>query len=223
VPLRLIAALFAVAALLACAGATPPPSVRLPPEGSYPFRTANFDSAISWGGEERVRMRTWVAPAGILEESTRDGKVSFVLQRGAEIFAWDLGARGGLRGPRGRGASLSGAPDTLDVLRELPLDLDPKNSRFAGFQRLGGYRVGRYDFRWRHPVNRMWIEGTVWILENRPFPVRYVHRGFGGTYEIRNSGLKFDLEIPPGFLAPPEDVSFRRLPAMAAPRAPGRE
>jgi hypothetical protein len=51
-------------------------------------------------------------------------------------------------------------------------------------------------------------EGAVWLLEDRPFPVRYVNRGFGGHFEIANSRFVFDPALNPGFFQPPSNVHF---------------
>ena len=51
-------------------------------------------------------------------------------------------------------------------------------------------------------------EGAVWLLEDRPFPVRYVNLGFGGHFEIVNSKMVFDSKVPPEYFQPPSDVRF---------------
>jgi hypothetical protein len=160
-------------------------------------------------------MRVWVSSAGVREETRREEKIIHTLSVQGEVYVWVEGTHSGMRLSSGGAPRLSGVPDTLDVLRDLPADLQPQASRFVGREMVSGYKTLRYDFHVRDPLLKVERSGSVWLLEDRAFPVKYVNGGFGGDYEIVNSDLGFDVDMPVGFFVPPADVRFSPLKSLA--------
>ena len=181
------------------------------PPGAYPFHNANFHSLIRMGSAPPIQMRVWVSPAGVREETRREEKTTHSLSLQGEVYVWVEGTHSGMRLSSSGAPRLSGLPDTLDVLRDLATDLRPEVSHFAGRDTVSGYKTLRYDFRVRDPLVKVERSGSIWLLEDRAFPVKYVNSGFGGDYTIVNSDLRFDVEMPGGFFAPPADVRFSPL------------
>jgi len=204
------------AVALAVVAVAPAPPVRSELKDVRPVRVANFHSRLQWSnGGEPVQMRVWMTPEATLEETTRDGLVSFVLRRGTKLYTWLLGASSGMEGVGGGSGRLSSSPDTLEVLWALPADLAPERSQFRGSETIGGRRTLRFDFERRIPKIGQTVEGSVWILEDRLFPVRYVQRGFGGDFEILNTDIRLDIPIPDAYLEPPGNVAFRQFHTRA--------
>ena len=199
-------------ALLAAAACAPPPPKTVPKPsaaGTYPFRSATFRSTLRWENGEVLASRFWIGPDGFLEEITRNGKVSFVLRNGGTAYTWDAGSHEGLRGAPGPRAA--GYPDTLDVLRLLPQVFRDGNFQFAGYEKIESIVTPKYSFQFRDPQLRVECRGIVWLLPDRPFPVRYVNLGFPGHYEIVNTLIVLDQAPDPAYFQPPGDVDFRSV------------
>ncbi|MGH9440804.1 MAG: hypothetical protein ACRD16_00860 [Thermoanaerobaculia bacterium] len=199
----------AVLAFAGCRSAAPPGAPRPAAAGSYPFESVTFSSVLRWeSGGRSISSRYWISPLGLLKEMTDGGKVTFVLRGGGTAYEWVAGTHEGKKGPFAGGPRITGEPDTLEVLRILPEVFKDGNSRFSGFERIDGVRTARYEFRFLDGRLRTVWEGTVWLREDRPFPVKYVNRGFGGHFEIVNSRIVFDPKLPAEFFQPPSDVHF---------------
>jgi hypothetical protein len=198
--------------LLAAVACTPPPPRTAPrpaAAGTYPFQSATFSSALRWENGPLVTSRFWIGPQGLLEEVTRSGKTSFVLRKGGTAYLWDAGAHEGMKGTPG--PRTTGDPDTFDVLRLLPQAFQDGNFEFAGYETLQKESLPKYRFHFRDPRLRVESRGIVWLLPDRPFPVRYVNLAFGGHYEIVNSRIVLDKPPDPAFFEPPRDVEFRNV------------
>ena len=211
-PFRLTRRARALAVLLLGAAAcspAPPKTVPKPAAaGAYPFRTATFSSVLRWESGSTVSSRYWISPSGLLKEITDRGKVSFLLLSGGNAYQWESGSHEGRKGTFSGAPRMTGEPDTPEVLRVLPEMFKTGNFQFAGYERIDGARTVRYGFRFRDGLLRVVWEGTVWLLQDRPFPVKYVNRGFGGHFEIVNSRMVFDSEVPAAYFQPPSDVRF---------------
>ncbi len=192
----------------AAAAGSPPAPPQAPP--AFPFRTASFLSTITAAGRDPVSMRLWISPDGALEEIRKGGSVTHLLRTRGEVYLWvEQGGRG-MRALDGRGRRSPGEPDAFDVLREMPEILKPGSIRRSRREKRDGVRLRRLDFAWTDP--RLGAhEGTVWLLPDRDFPVRYEERVPGAGVGIVNSELRFDEEIPAVFFAPPRDVRFTDL------------
>ena len=226
-PIRVIlaAALLGLAAS-ACRSAAPPaPIASAPPPiaaaGSFPFRTANFHSRVEIAGHTPVEMRVWISGDGIREELRDGGAVAHSIKRRSDVYRWTEGEKRGIRGPAS-GWKLLDFPDTLDLMRELPFDLSKEHAGSPVREKLDGIDTWRYDFKREDRRNFESHAGTVWLLSDRAFPVRYVNRGYSGPYEIRNSDWKFDLPIPAAFFEPPSDVRFFEFQPDIGRRPPRR-
>jgi hypothetical protein len=211
-PFRLTRSSGALVVLLIGAGAcrpSPPKTVPQPAAaGAFPFKSATFSSVLRWETGPSISSRFWISPQGLLKEITERGKVSFVLHRAGTTYEWDAGLQEGKKGTSSGGPRMTGEPDTLDVLRILPEELKPGNFQFSGYEKIGDVQTTRYAIRFRDAQLRAVWEGMVWLLPDRAFPVKYVNLGFGGHYEIVNSRIVFDPQIPPAFFAPPSSVHF---------------
>lgn len=199
------------AALLASAACNPAPPKTVPKPaavGAYPFQSATFSSLLRWETGPPLSSRYWISPLGFLKEMTNEGKVSFLLVGGGSAYQWDAGSKEGKKGVFAGGPRVTGEPDALEVLRVLPEVFKAGNFQFAGYETIEGVRTVKYAFRFRDGLLRVVWEGTVWLREDRPFPVRYVNRGFGGHFEILNTRIVFDPKLDPGFFRPPSDVHF---------------
>ena len=196
--------------LAAAAGQTlPSPGTAAPVK--YPFRTASFLSTITEENAAPVSMRVWISPEGVLEETQRPDGVGHSLRTRGETFVWVEQTGRGMRSRDYGTPRLSGIPDAVDVLRELPLDIGPDSAGRARRETLAGLRVRRYDFHRTDARLKTAREGSVWLLEGRDFPVKFVGRGAGGNFEIANGELRFDAEIPPAYFAVPRDIQFKDM------------
>lgn len=194
--------LLAVAALLAAAGCNPAPPKTVPntvpkpaAAGTYPFQSITFNSVLRWEAGPTVASRYEISPLGLLKEITDRGKVSFLLASGGNAYQWEAGSHEGKKGIFSGGPRVTGEPDTLEVLRVLPQVFSPGNFKFVANERVEGVRTVRYAFRFRDAAMRVVWEGTIWLLEDRAFPVKYVNRGFGGHFEIVNSRISLEPKL----------------------------
>jgi hypothetical protein len=210
-PFRLTPCRVLLAAAVLAAGCSPAPPKTVPKPaavGTYPFQSVTFSSQLRWESGRSISSRYWISPLGLLKEITDQGKVSFLLQSGGYSYQWESGSHEGKKGTSSGSPRITGEPDALEVLRILPEAFKAGNSRFAGYERIEGVRTAKYSFRFRDNLIRVVWEGAVWLLEDRPFPVKYVNRGFGGHFEILNSRIVIDPALPPGYFQPPSDVRF---------------
>ncbi len=203
------AALVALLAAVACSPRPPKTVPRPAAAGTFPFRSATFRSTLRWEKGPTITSRFWIGPRGLLEEITKNGGTSFVLRKGGTAYLWDAGAHEGVKGISG--PRTTGEPDTFDVLRLLPQAFQDGNFEFSGYDRIEGMSLPKYSFHFRDPRLRVESRGIVWLLPDRPFPVRYVNLAFGGHYEIVNGSIVLDQEPDPAFFEPPQDVQFRSV------------
>jgi hypothetical protein len=212
-PFRLtpVRALVAAVVLLGSVACNPPAPKTVPKPaavGGYPFQSATFSSRLRWETGSSLSSRYWISPLGLLKEMTNEGKVSFLLLSGGNAYQWDATSKEGKKGVFSGGPRVTGEPDALEVLRVLPEMFKAGKFQFAGYETIEGVRTVKYAFRFRDEMLRAVWEGMVWLREDRPFPVKYVNRGFGGHFEILNSKMVFDAALDPGFFRPPSDVHF---------------
>ena len=230
-PVRLISRMFPAAAFLllgaasrlAAAAPSPPTGTAEPPGTSLPFRSAIFESSLRFSGSPAgSTVKVWYSPTASLEEIATTEGVSYVLRGSLYSYGWLKGGKTGFKTALGGSAREAGFPDAIDVIRETGFDLLPTNSKFVGVEESGGLRLRHYDFRWRDHMRKGVREGSIWVLEDRPFPVRFVNTGVGGKFEVVNSNFRFDVEIPRELLEPPKNVRFTEFEGGMSIRGGGR-
>lgn len=218
-PIRLRAALAALLLALSAraqtgrrpAGLPASPGV-VPPPVQYPFKTASFLATVSAEGRPTVGARFWISPDGSLQEIRKPDGITHQLRARGQVFLWDEKTGRGLRGADAGTPRASGIPDALDVLRELPVDIRSDHVLRSKRETVQGSRTRRFDFAWQDArLLGARHEGSIWLLEDRDFPVKFAESAPGPKVEIVFSDLRFDADIPSAYFATPQDIRFTDL------------
>jgi hypothetical protein len=221
-PVFALAILFTLTTASVFPDPQPPSAAPLPAGRALPFRTAIFESSMRFAGSPTgPRVRVWYSPLGSLEERVNSEGTSYVLRGDRYSYVWAKGRQTGVKTVLSGSSRAAGLPDALDVIRETGFDLLPSNSKFVGVDEIDGRRVKHYDFRWRDHFQKAIREGSIWVLEDRLFPVKFVNTGAGGKFEIVNSNFRFDVEIPKELFEPPKDIRFSEFEAGFSGRGGG--